>query len=294
MAQEHILSCVDHWAGDKGLPPTYVTDITDYVIPILPNLVKQISAVNRPWVLGINGAQGSGKSTLAGLLEYLLRDHYGYTVAVVSIDDVYATRQQRQALAERIHPLLATRGVPGTHELELWWRLVGQASQSQTLALPRFNKAIDDRAEPSSWPTVQGPVQVLILEGWCVGCRPQPESQLHTAINDLEVQEDFDATWRRFVNDQLLGPYAKLAQSLDALLMLHAPSLEAVLRWRSHQESRLAARHDGHAIMDPRQLQRFIQHFERLTRWQWQDLPGYADYRIILDESQRMQTVLAR
>ena len=71
-----------------------------------------------PLVLGICGAQGSGKSTLAeALAERLERD--GLACAVLSLDDLYLTRAERERLARGVHPLLATRGPPGTHDTSL-------------------------------------------------------------------------------------------------------------------------------------------------------------------------------
>lgn len=289
-----IATAVQDWSRAQELPETYAEDVTRWLVPLLPGLVNQIRASARPWVLAINGAQGSGKSTLAGLLEHLLRHSYKLAVAQCSIDDLYATRQQRQHLAQRVHPLLATRGVPGTHELELWWQLLQAAAQPQALTLPRFSKADDDRLPVSAWPRVQGPLQVVILEGWCVACRPQPAAQLEEPINSLEREEDPQGIWRTFVNQQLQDTYARMAASIDTLIMLHAPDLDAVLRWRGQQEARLAAQQQGRGIMDAQQLRRFIEHFERLTRWQWQDLPQHADYRIILDDAQRMRDLIIR
>ena len=34
-------------------------------------------------------------------------------------DDFYLTQAQRQDLAQQIHPLLKSRGVPGTHDVPL-------------------------------------------------------------------------------------------------------------------------------------------------------------------------------
>jgi len=64
----------------------------------------------RPFVLGIAGAQGSGKSTIARALAAR------FGCPVLSLDDLYLDGAARQRLAETVHPLLRTRGVPGTHD----------------------------------------------------------------------------------------------------------------------------------------------------------------------------------
>ena len=64
-------------------------------------------------LIGIAGAQGSGKTTLARAAAERLG------AAHLSLDDVYLTRAERQALAREVHPLFAVRGPPGTHDLAL-------------------------------------------------------------------------------------------------------------------------------------------------------------------------------
>ena len=78
----------------------------------------------RTLVLALNGAQGTGKSTLARLLKRLLEQVHGLRVAILSLDDLYLTAQERRRRAETIHPLLATRGVPGTHDVRLGIRTI--------------------------------------------------------------------------------------------------------------------------------------------------------------------------
>src|SRR5689334_11864372 len=90
--------------------------------PYALGLAQWIASKVRPGrllTIGINGAQGSGKSTLAALLHDLLEDGAGLRTVVLSIDDFYRTRAERQGLAREVHPLLETRGVPGTHDVAL-------------------------------------------------------------------------------------------------------------------------------------------------------------------------------
>ena len=41
------------------------------------------------------------------------------TEIYVSIDDFYLTRAERKKLGEQVHPLMETRGVPGTHDVQM-------------------------------------------------------------------------------------------------------------------------------------------------------------------------------
>jgi D-glycerate 3-kinase len=252
---------------------------------------------SEPFVLGINGAQGTGKSTLADLIcEYLAGAHDRSTV-VLSIDDLYLTRAQRHALAKDVHPLLATRGVPGTHDVELGLsviRSLKRLEQGQSVLVPRFDKSTDDRFAESEWTEVNDPVDLIIFEGWCVGSESISDEELLTAINDLETSEDPDRTWRRYVNLQLKEIYPSLFEMLDALVFMSAPDFDCVLRWRTEQEEKLAAGASAREtrvmthVMTQAQIERFIQHYERITRQNLTSLATTADVRLELGQDHQV------
>lgn len=224
---------------------------------------------NSTYVLGIYGAQGTGKTTLAQLLCRYLHDMEGRSVISISIDDFYSTRRERQQLAKSVHPLLATRGTPGTHDVDLALatiRGVRALGTDESIEIPRFDKAADDRAPASDWTSVCGPVDLVILEGWCVGSEPANPESLLEPINTLERDEDEDGTWRRFVNDSLMS-YQPLFELIDGLLMLRAPSFETVLKWRVEQERKLrqSSLKNSNRIMTEADVRRFVQFFQRLT-----------------------------
>lgn len=246
-------------------------------------------------IVGINGAQGSGKSTLAAGLRQLLQEIHEHKTCALSIDDFYATRAQREALAISVHPLLRTRGVPGTHDVELALRVLERLRNlgpGESLRLPRFVKAQDDRAPEDAGGVVTGPVQIVLFEGWCVGTPAQANEDLLGPINRLEAEEDRDGQWRRHVNAQLAARYAPLFASLDCLVFLQAPGFDVVHRWRLQQEAGNAADapHGAH-VMSAAALERFIAHYERLTRHALQVLPDRADVVIELDAERRPLSV---
>lgn len=254
---------------------------------------------DRPFVLGVNGAQGSGKSTLCEFLALVLERGYGCKVAGFSIDDIYKTRAERVQLAREVHPLLLTRGVPGTHDVQLGIETIERlisASNCTSAALPSFDKAVDDRRLERDWPRTATPVDIVVFEGWCVGCSPQDAEDLTAPLNALEADEDSDGRWRCYVNDQLKGPYAALFERLDRLVMLRVPSMESVFEWRSLQERKLAARiqqagASSPYLMDEIALRRFIMHYERLTRHTLKEMPGRADIVLFLDDAHRFTHV---
>lgn len=235
----------------------------------------------RPLVVGLCGAQGSGKSTVSAALAARFE-----RAVTFSIDDLYLGRAARVDLARRIHPLLATRGVPGTHDPILGIEILNALMRGESVALPRFDKAHDDRVPSEHWPMAEAGCKLVIFEGWCVGARPQGAQNLVDPVNHLEAEEDRDGTWRRFVNDALGGTYQDLFDRLDMLVLMAAPDWEAVLGWRIQQEHELrAASPDGSALMDDDAVVRFVSHFERLTRHILANMPQRADLVLRLNEA---------
>jgi D-glycerate 3-kinase len=231
-----------------------------------------------PLLIGVCGAQGSGKSTLCAALQTRLAAD-GLASVSLSLDDFYLPRVERERLAVEVHPLLRSRGVPGTHDVDLCMQVIEALSRSGEVAIPRFDKSVDDRLPRQQWDVVQTPLRVILLEGWCVGAVAQSEKYLAEPVNALEAHEDADGRWRRYVNAQLAGPYQLLFAALDRLVLLAAPGFEVVQGWRLQQEQALRHRVGDAAagLMDAAQIARFIQHYERLTRHILAEMPPRAD-----------------
>ena len=230
------------------------------------------STLERPIVMGLCGAQGSGKSTLAASLVRRLPD-----TVVLSLDDFYLTRAQRASLAAEVHPLFATRGAPGTHDLPLALRTFAALDRGEPVPLPQFDKSIDDRLDPALWPIAPSRCRLIIFEGWCVGAIPQPAAALETPVNELERDRDAAMIWRRHANEALAA-YQQLFARIDTLVLLCAPDWETVLGWRIEQEHTLRrSRDDGVGIMDDAAVAAFVSHYESLTRHILSEMPGRAD-----------------
>lgn len=264
---KHMLQ---QFCTQEALPQSFYHTAQNYFLPLAAAIAQQQALLQKPLLVGLNGCQGSGKSTLGALLVSLLPRAFGLRTVVISIDDFYFTRAERQQLAERVHPLLATRGVPGTHDVALMAKtLTDLLSGLGDIMIPRFDKAQDDRTDVARWHRFGAPGDVVILEGWCVGVRPQAESALLAPVNTLEAEDDADGRWRHYVNAVLASDYAPVFKQLDLLLMLRAPSFDCVHQWRVEQEWRLAqrlgAKTGDHRLMSAAAIARFIQHYQRLT-----------------------------
>lgn len=236
-------------------------------------------------LIGIAGAQGSGKTTLARAAAERLG------AAHLSLDDVYLTRAERQALAREVHPLFAVRGPPGTHDLGLLERTLADlraAGADSRTPLPAFDKLADDRAPRTDWPVFAGRPSAVLVDGWCLGATPQAEADLAAPVNALEAERDGQGIWRRAANAALAGPYAEVFSRFDAVLFLKAPSFDAVLDWRCEQEAVLMNLPPADLPPARRaELAVFIPHFERITRHM---LAGgiQADMTFALNGSRRL------
>lgn len=237
----------------------------------------------QPLIVGVCGSQGSGKSTVCKTLTARFRQA-GRTVANLSLDDLYLPLIERVKLGAHVHPLLRTRGVPGTHDIKLGLETLDALNHAGRVRLPRFDKASDDRRPVDTWDVIQGPAQLVLFEGWCVGAKPQSAQALAQAVNELEANEDVTGRWRKYVNDALAGDYQRLFAKIDLLVLLAAPSFDVVLKWRTEQEQELRAqtKGEGFGVMSDAELVRFIQHYERLTRHTLIEMPGRADLVIRL------------
>ena len=229
-------------------------------------LIDQARAEARGEVplIGVGGCQASGKSTLVRIVG----DEIG--AARFSLDDVYRTRADREAMARDVHPLFITRGPPGTHDLDLADGVIDalmSAREGQRTPIPSFDKLADDRLPPRQWPVFEGKPSAILVEGWCMGAAPQSEIDLATPVNALEAEEDADAVWRRRVNTELTGRYREFFARFARSLYLSAPSFDVVLDWRCEQEAGLLGVAPADLPLDRREmLARFIAHYERLTR----------------------------
>ena len=269
---------------------------------MLDEIAALVRARSKPMVLGLCGSQGAGKSTLAQRIKEDLSERERCSVAVLSLDDLYLASAPRAQLAREVHPLLRTRGVPGTHDVALGLSTIRKllsASAKDVTRIPRFDKSVDEPYEAERWEAFRGAADVVLFEGWCVGALPQDERALAEPVNVLEREQDPDGRWRHYVNDQLRGCYRDLFGLVDRLAMLQAPGFEVVFEWRRQQERELEASAGGAdrsaaKIMDDAHLRRFIMHYERLTRHILGEMPGRADLVAQIDRERRILGIRKR
>ena len=296
---------VEKLIKEMALPDSFIQTVEAGYYPLAENVFNAFEVhkihTSQPLMLGVQGVQGCGKSTCSEFLKLVLAQRYGLNSVVISIDDFYLTRNARQELARSMHPLFATRGVPGTHDLSLAeTTLLGllQQTSEQTVEIPRFDKSNDDRCSQADWDVNMRPVAVVIFEGWCIGLPPIAIDGLAQPINSLEAELDSNVKWRTYMAKMLNGEYQQLFGLLDRLLVIQAPSFECVKKWRLLQEQKLRDRlcadgveHEASNLMSEAQIMQFIQHYERLSEHALKSLPKIADWVMYLDEQHRVVSV---
>ena len=245
-------------------------------------------------ILGFSGGQGSGKTTVTGILKIILKKFFKRRIHVSSIDDFYKTLEDRNKISNKIHPLLKTRGVPGTHDINLvknFFNIV-RKKKFKKIKLPKFEKAMDNRLKKKYWFHIKERPEVVILEGWCVGAKPQTNLLLKKPINNLEKYEDKDLIWRRYVNQKLKTEYKKLFAMIDYFIFMKIPNFNKVFKWRLIQERKLRKRsHKAKKIMLHNEIKRFIMFYERITLQMLKVMPKVASIVLSLNNEHQINKI---
>lgn len=279
----------------QALPDSFFDTIKQYLLPISKKINAFQEARQEAVIISFNGSQGSGKSTLTHFISLILNHYFKKQGINLSLDNFYLTKQQRIKLSRSIHPLLLTRGVPGTHDLQLAISTLTQlktCSPQNPCFIPQFDKAKDDRSKKALWQKIEKPTNIILFEGWCNHAPIDTEKDLLTPINALERDEDPHHIWRCYVNEQLKIYHQQLFSLCHQLYFIKIPSFQKVYDWRGLQEQKLGGKNVTKG-MNNHQLVRFIQHYERITRLCLNQLSEVADTVIELDDAHKIKQVFS-
>ena len=270
--------------------------IKNYLIPICFWIAKK-SNNKKPYFVGLAGGQGTGKTTISSIIKIILEKYFKLNVFKISIDDFYKTRKERIALSKKVHPMLLTRGVPGTHDINMMLDFFkkSKSKKFKEMKLPNFNKAIDDRFPKNKWNKINKRPDVIIFEGWCVGARAEPSKNLKKSINSMEKANDQKLIWRKYVNQQLKTKYKKLYSQLNCMIYLKAKNFSLLQKWRLKQEHKLwlkTKKKGAHKIMSKGDVINFMQTYQRITQNMFKNMPKYASIILNLNSNHQIKTAV--
>ena len=273
---------------------TKIESLRRIYIPMSFWIDKKYKKKGKTLFLGLSGGQGSGKTTVTGILKIILKNYFKRKIHISSIDDFYKTLKDRNKMSSAIHPLFKTRGVPGTHDINLIKKFFDfiKKKKFKKFKLPKFDKSIDDRLNKKYWFNVKERPEIVIFEGWCVGAKPQLNSLLKKPINILEKYEDKDLIWRKHANEKLKREYKKIFAMIDNFIFMKIPNFNMVFKWRLLQERKLKKRsHTTKKIMSYDKIKRFVMFYQRVTLQMFKDMPKVASVVLTLNNKHQINKI---
>lgn len=232
----------------------------------------------RPLIVGILGGQGTGKSTLANLLAQILKDKFGLNAVCLSLDDLYlpyADRLQLQAQDSR----MVWRGPPGTHEIYLGLELLQQIRAQRFPAfIPQFDKSLQNGAGDRTTPLEIQAADIVLFEGWFIGCRPVSPFQIDQAPPSVVADRDFAEDMNCALHE-----YQVLWAEIDRLIVLNPTDYRLSIQWRQEAEAKL--RSPQNPGMSDAEIVEFVEYF-------WKSLHPELYILPLLNEPQWVDRVI--
>ena len=260
-----------------------------YINKTIKRIFKEIIRSKKKRFI-ISGSQGCGKTTLLKLIKNNFKNFYNIDPLCISLDDYYLTKKQRNDLSKRIHPLLQTRGVPGTHATEKIIKTLQLFDKKKyPIRIPKFDKLNDDRLSSSQ--IITSKKNMIFLEGWCCGCPPLSDSFLQKNLNKIE-KTDSEYIWRKYYNKKLKKEYRLIFKHFEYLIYFKIPSFDCVLKWRIKQEKRLKLNKKKNInYMNKIEIKDFISYYEKITTWMMKNTLSKSDLTIKINKNQKIQSI---
>ncbi|PCH35590.1 nucleoside triphosphate hydrolase protein [Wolfiporia cocos MD-104 SS10] len=241
-----------------------------------------------PLMVGVQGPQGSGKTYLtARLRDALASAPHNLSVAVLSIDDLYLPHIGLVAVANANpdNALLRGRGQPGTHDVPLGTEILRKlrvinehsANDASEVRIPAFDKSLHggEGDRTSEGMVMRTPLDVVILEGWCVGFYPISDEEVDRRweVPVKGLGKDFFKT-RGFRKEDVKGINRRLSDYVEwwdcfntfiQIKPEDAHPYTHIYKWRLQQEHHMKARNGGKGMSDA-QVEAFVDRY----------IPGYV------------------
>tara|TARA_B100000029_G_C17577636_1_gene958660 strand:- start:1569 stop:2438 length:870 start_codon:yes stop_codon:yes gene_type:complete len=241
----------------------------------------------------ISGSQGCGKTTLLKLIDENFKKFYNINPLCLSLDDYYLTKKQRKELSTRVHPLFLTRGVPGTHDTKKIIKTINEFNNNKMpIKIPIFDKLNDERKNKYKY--IKFKKDILVLEGWCCGCKPIEKKYLLKNINQIEkIDQQFK--WRKYYNKELKTNYKKIFNKFDTFIYYKIPNFKCVFNWRLKQEKNLnKTKNKLNKYMKENEIKKFIMYYEKITKWMIKTSPEKSDLLIKINKNNEIKKIYSK
>jgi len=250
-----------------ALSPSQAARIYHYYLPVYFWVLRRIKAVaksapvRRPALIGLTCPQGGGKTTLLETLRHVMASE-GRRCVSISIDDFYLPFEEQEAMSHRFsgNHLLQGRGNPGTHDVGLATSTLHsllKCGLGERVRVPRYDKSLrgakGDRLPEGQWTEVEGPLDAVLFEGWCLGFRPVPCE----AVQDPNLLP---------INLFLAEQFDQWCPLMDAFVVIQVDDHRWVFEWRREAEHQMIAQ--GKPGMTDEEVERFCSRY----------MPSYAQY----------------
>ena len=282
--------CAHH--GIKEEKDTLFNLMWNCWLPLAINLAELRQKLGRTPIQGILGEMGTGKSSLASILRLLL-GHLGYTTVILSLDDIYKTHTERFSL-QKTDPRLIWRGPPGTHDIYLGLKFLGNCLQkdvSEPILIPRFDKSLHNGEGDRGKPEAIDKVDIVLFEGWFVGVRPIAETVFDQPLEPIVSPKDI-----RFAkdNNERLKAYLPLWEKLDRLLVIYPVDYRFSKQWYQKAEYQMFS--SSKTGMSDLETDNFVDYFWRALHPELFiapliKRPELVDLVVEIDQNHRYSTI---
>ncbi len=257
MCLQQVYPTLQTWCEEAFTTTPWLETLWNFWLPLALQLAELRQQQQRPVVQAVLGGQGTGKTTLGKVLAQIL-GQLGYRLLSFSLDDLYKTYAERQQLQTQ-DPRLIWRGPPGTHDVALGLQVLDElrrARPDQEIAIPRFDKSRHQGAGDRTQPEIVHGIDIILFEGWFVGCRPIAPERFEQAPPPILTAAD--RAFARDMNARLVE-YLPLWERCDRWLVLYPTDyrLSQIWRWQAEQQMQAA----GNPGMSAAEVHAFVEYF---------------------------------
>lgn len=189
------------------------------------------------------------------------------------------------AAATPDNALLQGRGLPGTHDIPLLSSVLSSIRSGQAVDLPSFDKSahsgFGDRGSPTQ---LSEPLDLFLLEGWCINTSPAETSLLAERHPTAPISSRHPFASLEQINEGFRELEAVLDKKVDRRVTLDAPR-EWVYEWRIEQEEKLIQERGSGMTED--EVRAFVDRY--MPVYECWDASG--DVRVQLDKNRQIVSI---